>query len=57
MRLKYKDSSGKQRAASMSVDHLDEAFTRKETVKLSMPVEQQQTNLSPIVLAAMQKLL
>ena len=57
MRLKYKDSSGKQRAASMSVDHLDEAFTRKETVKLSMPVEQQQTNLSPIVVAAMQKLL
>lgn len=57
LRIRYKDAMGKDRATTLKTNDLDAAFTRKETVELSMEVDAQQSKLSSVVVAALEKLL
>lgn len=57
VRIRYKNDAGKPTSHSFQPNEMEHAFTRKEIVLLNAEVEQQQSRLSPVIIAAMNELL
>ena len=51
VRVNYKQEGVPAQTARLSMNELDEVFTRKEWITLDPPVEQQQTVLNPTIVA------
>jgi hypothetical protein len=57
VRVRFKGGAGEERTTTLPTNDLNAAFTRKETLQLPEPVEQQQSHFSAVVIAEMEKLL
>lgn len=57
MRLRYITKSGQNTSATLALNDLDAAFTRREQVQFASDVQAQQAALDPVILAGMKPLL